>query len=214
MAVSGVNTENQHEIFVAIKLRYNCLPKDTPCCLRVYAQCNIVASAADWLGILTLIGDEQGPVTQFTCNPTIRRCILSSEKKVSPLRDNLRCQVSVLSGRNVKVTTHFLWDLCRDLVAVALYSPLRLRAVVQCQGNLAYYNMFRDFHLTPVLLTLSGLRYKHTVTVLRSCAYNAFLSVLCSVYIKCCVCSHVSPFPNCPWMSMVLWQIQPFLVHE
>jgi hypothetical protein len=55
MAVSWVGTENKVQIFIARKLRYDCLPKEYPCGLkplRGYAQCDIVASTNDWLGVL------------------------------------------------------------------------------------------------------------------------------------------------------------------
>jgi hypothetical protein len=75
IAVSGVDIENELQIFVATKLCYDTLPKEYLCGLRPLrgnAQCDIVASTTGWLeiltsisSILTLIGNEQGPVTKF-----------------------------------------------------------------------------------------------------------------------------------------------------
>jgi hypothetical protein len=53
VAAHLVDTEDQLQIFVATKkLPYNCLPKDYLCGLRGCAQCEIVASVNDWLGIV------------------------------------------------------------------------------------------------------------------------------------------------------------------
>jgi hypothetical protein len=75
-----------------------------------------------------------------------------------------RCHISVLSGRNVKVTTHFhkvsRSNRCRTLPSRP-YTPSCCGIHMQnsfnvssVKENLAQYNMFCDFHLTlsPFLL--------------------------------------------------------------